>query len=185
MMSSNTPPPLHPWVVADPNPSRPKLPPNYQVEQSFEGMILWSYARARLEQALIYWIATTRPDTKPHITPVWGVWLGNILYFDGHPKTRRGRNLAHNPAIAIHLESSNIGKDVVIVEGIASELHSPDRRLTAMIAQAYTSKYVGEHYAPTPSDWDSGGLYAVRPTTAFAWGGHLGKTATRWEFADR
>jgi nitroimidazol reductase NimA-like FMN-containing flavoprotein (pyridoxamine 5'-phosphate oxidase superfamily) len=170
------------WSLADPRPSRPQLPPTYQVIQTLEGIIPWSAVAARLGSAHMYWVATTRPDARPHVTPVWGVWLGNMLYFDGHPDTRRGRNLALNSAVAVHLESNDAGKDVVIVEGRASHLDSPPHQLTELIARLYTSKYVEERYAPTPSDWDGGGLYAVRPHTVFAWGGHLGNTATRWQF---
>ncbi|MEI6136703.1 MAG: pyridoxamine 5'-phosphate oxidase family protein [Chloroflexota bacterium] len=32
-------------------------------------------ALARLRTAMNYWIATTRPDGRPHAAPVWGVWL--------------------------------------------------------------------------------------------------------------
>jgi nitroimidazol reductase NimA-like FMN-containing flavoprotein (pyridoxamine 5'-phosphate oxidase superfamily) len=186
MREGNTQPTLpQEWSLADPHPSRPQLPPTYEVVQTLDGIISWSAIRGRLESALIYWVATTRPNSRPHITPVWGIWLGNMLYFDGHPNTRRGRNLALNSAIAVHLESNDAGKDVVIVEGRASQLSAPDHRLTELIAQLYTSKYVVEHYAPTASDWDSGGLYAVQPRTVFAWGEHLGNTATRWQFTQR
>ena len=48
--------------------------------------------------------------------PAWGAWVDGALYFDGSPETRRGRNLAQNSSIVVHLES---GDEVVILEGEA------------------------------------------------------------------
>ncbi len=167
----------------EPKPSRTQMPPNYSIPGMETRLLPWQHARERLENARIYWIGTTRPNRRPHITPVWAVWLDNTLYFDGNPATRRGRNIAANPAITVHLESGGDGKDVVIVEGDAYEVTHPDHALTARIAAAYTAKYVSENYAPEPDAWDSGGLYAMRPRTAFAWT-ELFKDATRWHFDD-
>ncbi|MDQ6675132.1 MAG: pyridoxamine 5'-phosphate oxidase family protein [Chloroflexota bacterium] len=96
--------------------SRPVLPKGYGVPEAEEGMQTWSWAVERLESALNYWFSTTRPDGRPHAMPAWAVWVDHALYFDGSPETRRSRNLAVNPAIAVHLES---GDQVVILEGEA------------------------------------------------------------------
>ena len=37
------------------------------------GELLWSRAEQRLVAARTYWIATTRPDGRPHCRPVGGV----------------------------------------------------------------------------------------------------------------
>src|SRR6266511_4118734 len=41
----------------------------------------WRWATTRLTAARSYWIATTRPDGRPHTRPVWGVWLDGRFYF--------------------------------------------------------------------------------------------------------
>src|SRR5262250_729454 len=84
----------------------------------------WSHARERLEGSRNYWICTTRPDGRPHSIPVWGFFLEGALYFGTARSTRKARNLAHNPAISVHLES---GDDVVILEGIAQEVNISDK----------------------------------------------------------
>ena len=61
-----------------------------------------------------YWVASTRPDGRPHVAPTWAVWHEDRLYFDGSPETRRMQNIAANPNIAVHLED---GMQAVIVEG--------------------------------------------------------------------
>jgi len=105
-----------------------------------------------------------------------------MLYFDGNPTTRRGRNLALNPAITVHVESGGAGKDVVIVEGAAHEIGRPNHPLTTRIAAAYAAKYRSEGYEPGPDAWDTGGLYVMRPHVAFAWLADLTKESTRWHF---
>ena len=37
--------------------------------------------RRHLEQAQFYWLATARPDGRPHVMPILAVWLDGGLYF--------------------------------------------------------------------------------------------------------
>ncbi|UQT57067.1 pyridoxamine 5'-phosphate oxidase family protein [Streptomyces durmitorensis] len=43
-------------------------------------LLPWAWAAQRLTAARTYWIATTRPDGRPHTRPVWGVWLEDGLW---------------------------------------------------------------------------------------------------------
>ena len=174
-MSSPHPPPDR----AQPEASRPDLPDGYGVPTSDEGMLPWSWAEERLIAAPLYWIGTTRPDGRPHASPIWGAWVDGAFWFEGSPETRRGKNLAANPAIVVHLER---GEDVVIVEGVAEVVRRPDPALAARVVDAFAAKYLASHgYKPDPAGWDRGGLYAVRPHVVIAWG-QFPDTATRWRF---
>jgi hypothetical protein len=156
------------------------MPDGYGVPENDEGLLPWSWAVERLEQARNYWFSTTRPDGRPHAMPAWGVWLDGVLYFEGSPATRRLRNTAANPAIVVHLES---GDEVVILEGEAQPAGKPDRALAERLAAIFTAKYAATHdYRPAPDQWDRGGLWALRPRVAFAWA-EFPKTVTRWRFA--
>jgi nitroimidazol reductase NimA-like FMN-containing flavoprotein (pyridoxamine 5'-phosphate oxidase superfamily) len=163
-------------AVAVPTPGRPEMPQGYGVPEGAQGLLPWAHAHERLEKARTYWICTTRPDGRPHSSPVWGVWLRNMLYFDGSPATRRVRNIKANPAVSVHLES---GDDVVIVEGEAHEVHHPDHAITTQLAAMYAAKYAG--YNPAPDSWDHGGLYAITVHKVIAWT-NLAKDPTRWLF---
>lgn len=165
-------------LTAQPETDRPILPKDYGVPDSLDGTLPWSWAEEHLTSALNYWFCTTRPDGRPHAMPAWAVWLDGTLYFDGSPETRRGKNLAQNPAIVIHLES---GDEVIVLEGEAHLTGQPDRALAERLASALTKKY-GPKYEPTPDTWDLGGLYAMRPTVAFGWTA-FPTTMTRWRFA--
>jgi hypothetical protein len=163
----------------EPHRSRPLLPSGYGVPESEDGMVPWSWAVEQLRQARNYWFSTTRPDGRPHAMPAWAVWVDDALYFDGSPETRRGRNLARNPAISVHLES---GDQVVILEGEALEAGKPDEGLAQRLVAAFEAKYGASHdYHPAPTTWDRGGLWVLRPTVAFGWT-EFPKALTRWRF---
>ncbi len=42
---------------------------------------VWSQAQDELAVAEVYWLSTVRPDGRPHVTPLLGIWLEGALYF--------------------------------------------------------------------------------------------------------
>jgi nitroimidazol reductase NimA-like FMN-containing flavoprotein (pyridoxamine 5'-phosphate oxidase superfamily) len=156
---------------------RPYIP-DYGIPETLEGILSWDYVDRRMQEAINYWIATVDPEGRPHATPVWGVWLDGSLYFDGSPKTRRGRNLAANPNVTVHLED---GSKAVILQGEAREIKAPPLALRQKLSEAYARKYAGMGYEPGPETWESGGVYAVQVRQAFAWT-DFPKDCTRWQF---
>lgn len=117
--------------------------------------------RYTAQAAINYWIGTTRPDGRPHAVPVWGVWLDEDFYFEGGPDTRRGRNLAANPAVGIHVER---GDEVAILEGTVEQIAGPDQALADNLVEAFDAKYGPKYnYHPKPDQWQEGGLYLVHP----------------------
>jgi hypothetical protein len=161
----------------EPRASRPHIP-EYGIPKIEEGMLPWSHVSERMEKSLNYWIGTVSPRGEPHATPVWGVWLDDALYFDGGPHTRRGRNMAANPNVAVHLES---GDEVVILQGKIEQINGRDRAFSTRLAAAYAVKYKHKGYAPASDTWDQGGLYVLRPRVVFAWS-RFPQDTTRWVF---
>src|ERR1017187_7176346 len=41
----------------------------------------WSRGRAVVASAEVYWLSTVRPDGRPHVTPLLGIWLEGAFYF--------------------------------------------------------------------------------------------------------
>lgn len=156
--------------MVEPKRSRPYIP-GYGIPESEEGMLPWSHVLERIASPRNYWVSTTRPDARPHATPVWAVWVEDALYFGGGPDARRSRNLDANPHLVIHLES---GDDVVIIEGMAEKFTeaNADPALLTRIDDAYEAKYHMRHGTP---------VWAVRPTVVFAWTTYP-TTVTRWTF---
>lgn len=148
---------------------RPDMPEGYGVPDTAEGMVEWATVEARLVDEAQYWMATTRPDGRPHVVPRWGVWLDDALYYDGSPETVHARNLAANPACVLHLGD---GWDAVILEGRSHPSEPVTGELGARIAAEIGRKYGGKGYAPEADAWsgpDAGGLRVFRPAKALAW----------------
>lgn len=151
---------------------RPRAPSVYGFARAAGPLLAWDAVEARLRQARNYWLATVRPDGRPHVTPVWGVWVDEALYVNGFPKARWARNLAANPAVSFHLES---GDEVVIVEGWAEDVVT-EAEVGARIVAAWDAKYGRLH--PDPA---GDGIFRVRPRTVRAWtDAATFSDATRW-----
>jgi nitroimidazol reductase NimA-like FMN-containing flavoprotein (pyridoxamine 5'-phosphate oxidase superfamily) len=152
------------------------VPAGYTLTDREQRLLDWSHVETRMTEAKNYWIATTRPNGHPHVMPTWAVWHDGRLFFDGSPETRRMRNIAANPHVAVHLED---GTQAVIVEGVAREHGRPSPEFAERLATLYSEKYASDGYAPAPDTWDEGGLYIVEPTLALAWT-EFGVDMTRW-----
>lgn len=155
--------------------ARPTMPDGYGVPETLKGTLPWSFVEERMVAAQNYWIATVRPNCRPHAMPVWGAWIDEKLYIEGSPDTVRHRNIRSNPHVVAHLES---GSEVVIVEGEAFEVGKPPRSLGEQLSEQMTAKY-GPDYAPGPDAWDEGGLFVIHPKKVFAWK-QFPKDTTRW-----
>ena len=158
-----------------PKASRPDMP-GYGLLAAHEGrgLLPWSWASERLAQARTYWIATTRPDGRPHAAPVWGVWLADRFYFSTGQASRKSRNLAANLHCVVAVQQ---GDESVIVEGLAARVTDPG--LLQSFAEAYGPKY----------QWDMTAfaepVYSVSPQVAFGFNSAAGEftgSATRWIF---
>ena len=88
----------------------------------------------------------------------------------------KARNLAHNGAVSIHLES---GDDVVILEGNAVEVDLNDAATFKNLDGASREKYK----MPLMIIPEESVLYSVHPRTVLAWTEkNFPKSATRWKF---
>ncbi|HEX5415622.1 MAG TPA: pyridoxamine 5'-phosphate oxidase family protein [Chloroflexota bacterium] len=166
--------------ATEPRRSRPSIHPSYGIPNDESGLLPWSWVTERLENEPLIWMSTTRPNGRPHVKPVWGVYVDDTLYIETGPVSRGGRNLASNPAIAVHVQR---GEDVVIVEGEAEPAFALPPDSAARIAAAVDRKYGKSGYHPTPEQYerDGSGLYRIRPRAVFAWSDFL-KDPTRWVF---
>jgi nitroimidazol reductase NimA-like FMN-containing flavoprotein (pyridoxamine 5'-phosphate oxidase superfamily) len=147
-----------------PRASRPHVP-DYGIPEDEARLLSWSWARERLERAIVYWLATVGQDAAPHAIPIWGAWVDDRWYVEGGPRVRWQRNLKGNPRASVHLE---VGDEVVIVEGVARELVAPAEPLSSRILAGY-AKYRAKDYEATADNWREGGLWELTPSRAFAW----------------
>ncbi len=139
------------------------------------GLLPWAWAAERLAASANYWLATTRPDGRPHVQAVWGVWIDDRLWFSTGADSRKARNLATRADCVVTTED---GAEPVVVEGVAEAADPADA--VARCDGAYHAKYPPWHLDPA-----LGPIFAVRPIVAFGLvqaDGAFTATATRWTF---
>jgi nitroimidazol reductase NimA-like FMN-containing flavoprotein (pyridoxamine 5'-phosphate oxidase superfamily) len=150
-----------------------RAPVEYGFPVDSERLLPWSFAEKRLVESRNYWLATTRADGRPHVTPLWAVWVDNVLYFDGLPTAQWARNIARNPAASVNLEN---GSDVVILEGLVDDLLT-DEATAARIIAAWDAKYGRLHPEPATR-----AMFRFRPHVARGWSADSLTDGTRWRF---
>lgn len=153
--------------MSEPSRDRPQMPEGYGVDKATH-YVDWGDMEERLTESRHYWLATTRPDGRPHVVPRWGVWLDSKFWYDGSPETVHARNLEVSGHCVLHLED---GKVVTIVEG-RSDVSAPiTGELGERLSVEYARKY-GPDYTPGPDAWSdehAGGMRVLIPLRAIGW----------------
>jgi hypothetical protein len=160
--------------------------------------IPWSRPRGQLEAGSnrpgsgrdtgrTYWLATVRPDGRPHATAVGALWEDNRVYFVSGPGTRKSRNLAADPRCTITVSLDDVD---LVIEGSARRVTDPatleklasryrDQGWPAEVSgDAFTAPYSAPSAGPPP--WF---LYEVEPITAFGVATTEPGGAMRWRFS--
>src|SRR5271154_4570058 len=114
-----------PTMAKPPAKSQPKaerpFAPGYGIAgvKQGRGVLPWTWVAKKMNRCRTFWLATIHSDRgRPHVMPVWGVWLDDAFFFSTGRQSRKGRNLAANPAVTI---ANDNGEEAVIVEGLAAE----------------------------------------------------------------
>lgn len=148
----------------------------------------WAQARTDLENAPLYWLSTVRPDGRPHVTPLLGVWLNGAVYFCTGPAERKAKNLAEQPHCVLTTGRNDLDGLDIVVEGEARKVS--DSAELGRVADAYESKYGARLTAPEGTWFGLGDsirrdavlLYRVRASTSFGFGKGEHFSQTRWRF---
>src|SRR5205085_5392547 len=93
--------------------------PGYGIEEPDEGtgLLPWAWAEERLRTSHDYWLATTWPDGRPHVMPVWGMWIEGGLWFCSSLGSRKSRNLRRNGRCTATTDDA---LEPVVVNGLAT-----------------------------------------------------------------
>lgn len=136
---------------------------------------------------LTFFVATVRPDGRPHSAGVGAVWVAGALYFTSGPGTRKSRNLAANPACSVSVRLRGID---LVLEGEAHRVtdHDTLERVAAVYRtggwpvsvreDAFTAPYSAPSAGPAP--WH---LYRLALHSAVGVATAEPHGATRWTFA--
>lgn len=95
-------------------------------------------ALAKLKSQKVIWFGSVRSDGRPHMAPIWFIWLAERIYVSTDPKSVKRKNIGGNPRVSLALED---GEHPVICEGTAKVIAPP---WADEIKAAFFKKY----------DWD-------------------------------
>jgi hypothetical protein len=162
----------------------------------------WEKVEQRLvkpEPEQTYWLATVRPDGRPHLMPLLGVWDDGAFFFLSGTGTRKGKNLAHDGRCVIAGSTRKLPSIDVIVEGEARRVTDEPtlRRMVEVFGTIGWPLEVRGDALEGPNAPSAGpspyAVFEVIPTTAFGLPGVAGMdktpaddraTPTRWRFPE-
>lgn len=138
-----------------------------------KGLLPWAWVGKKMNGCRTFWVATIHArEMRPHVMPVWGVWLEDAFYFSTGRKSRKGQNLAANPACTV---TNDDGEEAVILDGSVEQVKDSDT--LERVATAYKKKYKMDPRGMGEP------IFIVKPMRVF---GLVEKSfpqsATRWTF---
>lgn len=121
----------------------------------------WRAIDARLGREATIWLSTVRGDGRPHLTPVWFIWLAGKIYIATGTHTQKYANLVGNQDVALSLPDTT---GVIIIEG---EAHAANRQATEKLAEHFYNKYEWDFRYDETIDWR---LVEITPHKILVWG---------------
>ncbi len=98
-----------------------------------------AHVEGRLRANLMTWLTTVRPNGQPVSVPVWFLLRDDetILIYSQTAKVKL-KNIKENPRVALGLDVTDIGRDIIRIEGLAR--HSPELPSADQVPE-YVAKY--------------------------------------------
>jgi len=98
-----------------------------------------AHVEGRLRANLMAWLTTVRPNGQPVTVPVWFLVRDDetILMYSQNAKVKL-QNIHENPRVALGLDVTDIGRDIIRIEGTAK--HSPETPRADQVPE-YAAKY--------------------------------------------
>ena len=130
-----------------------------------------------------FWVATTRPDGRPHVMAVGIVWDDGRFYLVTGAGTQKGRNLARDPRCVVSVAAPGVD---IVAEGEATIIRDEGelQRIVTLFEgwgpEVRDGAFWHEFSAPSagPPPWD---VHEITPTTVYAVASAEPFGATRWK----
>lgn len=159
-------------LVTGPIVDKPQFPADYGNPKE---RLAWTDVERRLVEEKVYWIASTRPDGRPHVVPRDGTWVEGGLYYGGSAETVHHKNVTRNPNVVVHIGD---GQEAIIVEG-AVAVEKPSDEMAQRLSDEMFAKY--PQYGRLDPSMYAEGVSVLRPRRVLAWTSFT-ENATRFRF---
>ncbi len=130
----------------------------------------WRAMESKLGREFTIWVATVKYNGRPHLAPVWFVWLDNNIYIATGSDTQKFLNLTYNSDIALSLPDT---ASTIIIEGDA---HVAEWNTVNRVADYFYHKYEWDFRYDETTDWQ---LIEITPRKIMAWGDGYDGDGTR------
>ena len=121
----------------------------------------WRAIEARLGRETTIWLATVRQDGRPHLTPLWYIWLDGRIFIATGAYSQKFVNLYHNQYISLALPDTT---SPILIEG---EAHVAAQQAVDILAKYFYDKYEWDFRYDESADWR---LIEITPFKIMAWG---------------
>lgn len=121
----------------------------------------WRAIEARLGREATIWLATVRGDGRPHLVPLWFIWLDGHIFICTGSGTQKFTNMYNNQNVALALSDP---VNVIMIEG---EAHTADRSRIDSLAEHFFHKYEWDFRYDKTADWR---LIDITPYKILSWG---------------
>jgi PPOX class probable F420-dependent enzyme len=99
-----------------------------------------AHIQQRLQNDLVIWLNSVRPDGRPHSVIVWYLWDNDAILIFSRTPNQKVRNIRNNANVVLAFDNSNGGSDPITIEGTATLLAPGEIDTTY---PAYVAKYGG------------------------------------------
>jgi PPOX class probable F420-dependent enzyme len=129
-----------------------------------------AHVESRLRSNLIAWLTSVRPDGQPVSVPVWFLLREDetVLIYS-QPNKPKLDNIRENPRVALGLDVTDLGRDIIRLEGTAQQIdHIPPANQNEQYVVKYAER-IGAMFA-TPDNFAAmfSACLLITPTRVWA-----------------
>jgi PPOX class probable F420-dependent enzyme len=105
------------------------------------------HVESRLKREYVIWLVTAGADRRPLAVPVWFLWDGESFLIFAQPGIKVN-HVKVNPYVELHLNTDEVGDDVVRVSGHATLSQRPPATKVPAYLRKYGSQIKGLGWTP-------------------------------------
>jgi PPOX class probable F420-dependent enzyme len=123
--------------------------------------------RRRLEEAVLWHVATLNPDGSPQVTPMWADVRGDRILLNTAKGRKKHRNMTSDSRVAMSSVTPDLAPTDVAIQGRIVETYGGERADRDIDTLA--KKYMGVDTYPFRRPGEERVSFLVEPRHVFSW----------------